>query len=103
MQLSSGAAAAAKHGPRRSLGGANCAQKKSPRNAEGRFIMMPAIRNNSMPVPVEGAPINRLSSVFDRLFEDFLTPSGSATSRLPLSMWEDENHLYIEMDAPGVT
>jgi HSP20 family protein len=66
--------------------------------------MMPAIRNNSAIVPVGGAPINRLSSVFDRLFEDYLTPPGAATwARLPLSMWEDENHLYIEMDAPGLT
>jgi len=66
--------------------------------------MMPAIRNNSTIVPVEGAPINRLSSAFDRLFEDFFTPTSSATwTQLPLSMWEDENHLYIQMDAPGVT
>jgi HSP20 family protein len=44
------------------------------------------------------APVNRLSSLFDTFFnEDAFTPPS-----LPLSMWEDEHSVYVEMDAPGV-
>jgi len=49
-------------------------------------------------------PTHRLASVFDRLFDDVLAPISTAiASNLPISMWEDENHVYVEMDAPGVT
>lgn len=65
--------------------------------------MLPARMNRPISRS-EGAPVNRLSTVFDRLFDDFLSPGSSMLSAsLPISMWEDENHLHIEMDAPGVT
>src|SRR4051812_33453894 len=69
-----------------------------------RFTMLPTLLNNTALAKTEGAPVNRLSNVFDRFFNDLLTPMQSSTwSSLPLSMWEDDNHVYFEMDAPGVT
>ena len=65
--------------------------------------MLPARSNRSM-TRSESMPVNRLATVFDRLFDDILAPRSNALSAsLPLSMWEDENNLHIEMDAPGLT
>src|SRR4051794_34660415 len=68
--------------------------------------MLPAIRRNGSLIP-PGAPTGRLSSLFDRFFDDDwfapLTASAPAWSGLPLSMWEDEHNVYVELDAPGVT
>lgn len=70
--------------------------------------MLPAIRTNgSALAPTTGTPVNRLSTVFDRLFNDdpFFGPlmTAPAWSALPLSMWEDEQSVHVEVDAPGVT
>jgi HSP20 family protein len=56
--------------------------------------MTPALRNGSHPV-------NRL---FDRLFqEEFFTPVRAATwTAVPLAVWEDEQHVYVEADVPGI-
>ena len=43
--------------------------------------MLPTLLNGS-------SQANRVSSLFDRLFD---------------GEWQDENNLYVEMDAPGVT
>lgn len=50
-------------------------------------------RNHTMPV-------NRVSSFLDDFFAPLTVPT---LAGLPLSMWEDENHIYVEVDAPGVT
>ncbi len=70
--------------------------------------MLPAIRNNgSALAPATGTPVNRLSTIFDRCFNDdpFFSPlmTAPAWSALPLSVWEDEHSVRVEMDAPGVT
>jgi HSP20 family protein len=66
--------------------------------------MLPANRNGSTLVRTEGTPFNRLAPLFSGFFDDFFTPVSAPTwSSLPLCLWQDENHLYIEMDAPGVT
>ena len=67
--------------------------------------MLPAIRNNG---PLAPAPISRLASMFDhfdRFFENAFTPLAALPnwSTLPLSMWEDADTCYVEIDAPGVT
>jgi len=66
--------------------------------------MLPALRNGSLLPATE--PVNRLSSLFDRFFnDDFFIPvtTGRTWSALPLSLWEDEHNVYVEIDAPGMT
>ena len=67
--------------------------------------MLTNARNGSGLATYHSPAANRLTPVFDRLFDDFFAPIAAAPawSSLPLSMWEDENHIYIEMDAPGLT
>ncbi|MBY0227846.1 MAG: Hsp20/alpha crystallin family protein [Gemmataceae bacterium] len=56
--------------------------------------MLPVLRNGTL------APVNRLSSLFDRLFD---APAAPAWQGFPLSVWEDEDHVRVEADAPGMT
>ena len=66
--------------------------------------MLSNARNGSGLTAYQAPTANRLTPVFDRLFDDFFAPiAAPAWSGLPLSMWEDENHIYVEMDAPGLT
>jgi HSP20 family protein len=70
--------------------------------------MLPTIRTNrSALAPTTGTPVNRLATVFDRLFNDDplfgSLMTAPAWSALPLSMWEDEQSVHVEIDAPGVT
>src|SRR5687768_1567047 len=60
--------------------------------------MLPALFNGARGV----APVNRL---FDRMLgDDFFAPLASQPwSTLPLSVWMDENNIYVEFDAPGLT
>src|SRR5438067_84320 len=64
--------------------------------------MLPAIRDNGPAL----TPTNRLSAWFDQFFGD--DPSAPlmtapAWPAFPLSVWEDEHAVYVEVDAPGVT
>jgi HSP20 family protein len=70
-----------------------------------RFAMLPSVLNSSLRNGSSDArPSNRLAPAFDRLFDEFFTPATHpAWQGLPLATWEDENHLYLEIDAPGVT
>lgn len=62
--------------------------------------MLPAIRNGAWTTPMTGWPTNRLDSFFDRILgED--GPASQAQAALPLSMWEDDEHYWIEVEAPG--
>jgi HSP20 family protein len=63
--------------------------------------MMPAIRNGSE-LSTPSTPVNRL---FDRFFGDefFAPPTVSGWTGMPLSAWQDENNVYIQVDAPGLT
>jgi len=49
-----------------------------------------------------GGPINRLDSIFDRVFgrETLLDELSSLG---PMAMWEDDDHVYIEVELPGMT
>jgi len=44
---------------------------------------------------------NRL---FDRLFQDefFSPPRATTWTAIPLAVWEDEQHFYVEADVPGI-
>lgn len=66
--------------------------------------MLPALHTNGLAQVAE--PVNRLSALFDRFFnEDIFPPVASAQNlvAVPLSMWEDEDNYYVEIDAPGMT
>jgi len=64
--------------------------------------MLPVLRNNSVMAPVAAGPVNRLDTLFDRVFGDdggFLAPAAPGA---PLAMWEDDDHIGIEAELPGV-
>jgi HSP20 family protein len=66
--------------------------------------MLPAIRNNMTMTPWT-APMNRLEGLFDRFFDDAVfgfNPRVEGTA-LPVSLWQDEDHVFVEADLPGVT
>ncbi len=62
--------------------------------------MLPVARAG---VPARLPPANRLSGLFDRLFgeDEVLMPMRPLS--LPLSMWEDDAKVHLEVDAPGMT
>jgi HSP20 family protein len=67
--------------------------------------MLPAIRNNGAALATP--TLKRLPTVFDyfdRFFEDAFAPLAATPSwgGFPMSMWEDENAVHVEIDAPGV-
>jgi len=64
--------------------------------------MLPMMRQDAASTPVGGAPVNRLDTLFDRVFgEDGGLPA-RAWAGAPLAMWQDEDHIYIELEMPGV-
>jgi len=65
--------------------------------------MFPALRNNSGLAPVAAGPINRIDSLFDRVFGDDGAFLGQAWSGMPLAMWQDDDHFYVEVELPGVS
>src|SRR3954447_15575742 len=64
--------------------------------------MLPVLRNNSVVAPVAAGPINRLDSLFDRVFGDDGGFLGQAWAGAPVAMWEDDDHISIEAELPGV-
>ena len=65
--------------------------------------MFPVLRNNSGLAPVAAGPINRLDSLFDRVFGDDGAFLGQARSGMPVAMWQDDDHFYVEVELPGVS
>lgn len=67
--------------------------------------MLPVVHENRRTNSAVASPVNRLSSLLDSFFnDDFFAPvSTGFISAMPMSMWEDENNLYVEMDTPGMT
>jgi len=64
--------------------------------------MLPTLRNNVMPAPFAGAPVNRLSTLFDSVLGTDGGFLGQASFGMPMAMWEDEDHIFIEAEIPGV-
>jgi HSP20 family protein len=65
--------------------------------------MLPAIRNHLAMTPWT-TRVNRLEGLFDRLFDDsFFGVRPSAEAATPLSLWQDEDHIYVEADLPGMS
>lgn len=66
--------------------------------------MLSALQTNGL--AQVGEPANRLSAMFDRFLNEDIFPTVTppqALGAVPLSMWEDEDHYYVEVDAPGMT
>jgi HSP20 family protein len=64
--------------------------------------MLPVLSNNLAPAPLTGGPINRLDSFFDRVLGDDRL-FGQAWGAVPVAMWEDEDHIHVEAELPGMT
>jgi HSP20 family protein len=65
--------------------------------------MLPVLRNTSAMGPFATGPVNRLDGLFNRFFGEeggFADPSWSGA---PIAMWEDDDHIFIEADVPGMT
>ena len=64
--------------------------------------MLPVLRRNGGLNTGRVAPFfERVFEDFDRVFENAGMPAAS-WSGVPLGMWEDEDHLYIEAEVPGL-
>ncbi len=64
------------------------------------------LRTNMAFAPLAGsAAFNGIDSLFDRFFgEEFdLNRPRSAWGFVPVSLWQDDNNIYVAADLPGVT
>ena len=68
--------------------------------------MVPMVRRNWF-TPSFDEPVSRLRTEVDTLFDRFFGGDGGALSPawggLPVAMWEDDDHIYIEAELPGAT
>jgi len=64
--------------------------------------MLPNLFNNAMSTPVTMGNVNRVGSLIDRVFGEDGPFPGRAWSGVPVAMWEDENHFFIEAELPGM-
>jgi HSP20 family protein len=67
--------------------------------------MLPVLRNNPTLTPWTG-PMNRFERLFDRFFDDSIFNFGFTPewgTGLPVSMWQDDDHVYVEAELPGLT
>jgi HSP20 family protein len=62
--------------------------------------MLPVLRNQFGLAPLT-VPTNRIASFFDRFFDEdrWLSPMAGG---IPVAMWEDDDHLYVEVELPGI-
>jgi len=65
--------------------------------------MFPALGNNSAQAHLATGPINRLDSLFDRVFGDDGGFMDRAWAAIPVAMWEDDDHYSIEAELPGMS
>jgi HSP20 family protein len=68
--------------------------------------MLPMVRRNWFGSTFD-EPATRLRSEVDTLFDRFFGGDGGslapAWTGVPVAMWEDEDHIYIEAELPGAT
>ncbi len=62
--------------------------------------MLPILRAN-----LATTPFNWFERRFDRLFDDGAFQGGlrSDWSGVPMAIWQDENHIHVEAELPGLT
>jgi HSP20 family protein len=61
--------------------------------------MLPVLCNN---FALANHPSNRLDSIFEKFFGDDGRFMGPSWSSAPVATWEDDDHIFIEADLPGV-
>lgn len=64
--------------------------------------MLPALWNDATLAAITGGPMNRLASIFDRALNEW-RPFGEARGAVPAAMWENDHHIYVEAELPGMT
>jgi HSP20 family protein len=64
--------------------------------------MLPVLKNNTAWTPVLGETFNRLDSYFDRLLGEDM-PFRPTWGAVPVSLWDDEDNIYVEAELPGMT
>ena len=66
--------------------------------------MLPVLQNTSPLNAFNASPFNRLESVFDRMFGDdgAFSFSTQVWAGVPVALWQDEDHVYVEIEMPGV-
>jgi len=64
--------------------------------------MFPVLRNNSAFTPFGAVSVPRVDTLFDRFFGDDGGFHSQAWAGLPVVMWEDDDHIYIDVELPGV-
>jgi len=66
--------------------------------------MLPMFRTSVPCAPLASSTVNGLDVVFDRFFGDDgnWLRSTSARDVVPLSVWQDDDHVYFEAELPGV-
>jgi HSP20 family protein len=67
--------------------------------------MFPVLRTHAPFSPLAGRAFNRIDSLFDRFFADEFETNrpGWRWGFVPVSLWQDDNNIYVEADLPGVT
>ena len=68
--------------------------------------MLPVLRNTMTRTTPWMTPVNRLERLFDRFFEDSFFNYGFTPewgTGVPVSLWQDEDHVYIEAELPGLS
>jgi HSP20 family protein len=67
--------------------------------------MLPMLRTAMPFSPLASNAFNRFDSLFDRFFGDEfdLNRARSSWGFVPVSVWQDDNNIYVEADLPGVT
>lgn len=65
--------------------------------------MLPILRNDAMFAPASTGPFNRLDSFFGRVVGDDGGAASRAWSWAPVAMWQDDDHVFIEIDMPGMS
>jgi len=64
--------------------------------------MLPVLRNTSAWPLAPSYPVNRLDSWFDSFFGDDCGSLGRAWAGMPVALWDDEDHFFVEAELPGV-
>jgi HSP20 family protein len=67
--------------------------------------MLPVLRSSFPFSPFAASSFDRLDSLFDRFFAENGDGrrAGWDFGSVPVSIWQDENRLYVEVELPGVT
>ena len=68
----------------------------------GGFQCSPFSATTSPLAPFVSGPINRMDSFFDRVFGEDGGFMSQAWSGAPVAMWEDDDHIHVEAELPGV-